>query len=62
MVKIKLRELHYTCCAFFVTNRLWRKTPLLRWRINPFGRYHFDLARMRQDSGQLVELPSELSA
>jgi hypothetical protein len=26
-------------------------TPLLRRHINPFGRYHFDLARMRQDGG-----------
>src|SRR5271165_5983537 len=33
-------------------------TPLLRRHINPFGRYHFDLVRMRQDRGQLVELPS----
>jgi hypothetical protein len=24
-------------------------TPLMRKRINPFGRYHFDLSRMRQD-------------
>jgi hypothetical protein len=26
-------------------------TPLLWRHINPFGRYHFDLARMRQDGG-----------
>jgi len=25
-------------------------TPLIRRHINPFGRYHFDLARMRQDA------------
>ncbi len=25
-------------------------TPLLRKHVNPFGRYHFDLQRMRQDS------------
>ena len=37
-------------------------TPLLRRHINPFGRYHFDLTRMRQDGDQLVELPSEPSA
>jgi hypothetical protein len=30
--------------------------------INPFGRYHSDLTRMRQDGGQPVELPSEPSA
>ena len=30
--------------------------------LNPFGRYYFDLVRMRQDGGQLVELPSEPSA
>jgi hypothetical protein len=32
-----------------------------RWHLNPFGRYYFDLVRMRQDGGQLVELPSEPS-
>jgi hypothetical protein len=37
-------------------------TPLLRRHLNPFGRYYFDLVRMRQDGGQLVELPSEPSA
>jgi Tn3 transposase DDE domain len=37
-------------------------TPLLRTHLNPFGRYYFDLVRMRQDGGQLVELPSEASA
>jgi Tn3 transposase DDE domain len=37
-------------------------TPLLRRHLNPFGRYYFDLVRMRQDGGQLVELPSEASA
>ena len=37
-------------------------TPLLRRHLNPFGRYYFDLVRMRQDGGQLVELPSESSA
>jgi hypothetical protein len=37
-------------------------TPLLRRYLNPFGRYYFDLVRMRQDGGQLVELPSEPSA
>ncbi len=26
-------------------------TPLIRKHINPFGRYHFDLTRMRQDLG-----------
>ena len=26
-------------------------TPLMRKHINPFGRYHFDLTRMRQDLG-----------
>jgi hypothetical protein len=26
-------------------------TPLIRRHINPFGRYHFDLARMRQEGG-----------
>jgi integrase/recombinase XerD len=36
--------------------------PLLRRHLNPFGRYYFDLVRMRQDGGQLVELPSEPSA
>ena len=44
------------------TSRLLAQTPLLRRHINPFGRYHFDLARMRQDVGPLVELPSEPSA
>ena len=35
----------------------------LGWRhLNPFGRYYFDLVRVRQDGGQLVELPSEPSA
>jgi TnpA family transposase len=35
----------------------------LGWRhLNAFGRYYFDLVRMRQDGGQLVELPSEPSA
>jgi hypothetical protein len=24
-------------------------TPLMRKHINPFGRYHFDLSRMRQN-------------
>jgi hypothetical protein len=37
-------------------------TPLLRRHLNPFGRYYFDLVLMRQDGGQLVELPSEPSA
>ena len=37
-------------------------TPLLRRHLNPFGRYYFDLVRMRQDGGQLLELPSEPSA
>ena len=37
-------------------------TPLLRRHLNPFGRYYFDLVRMRQDGSQLVELPSEPSA
>ena len=26
-------------------------TPLLRKHLNPFGRYHFDLERMRQTAG-----------
>jgi hypothetical protein len=37
-------------------------TPLLGRHLNPFGRYCFDLVRMRQDGGQLLELPSETSA
>ena len=37
-------------------------TPLLRRHLNPFGRYYFDLVRMRQDGGQLVELAWEPSA
>jgi hypothetical protein len=37
-------------------------SPLLRRHLNPFGRYYFDLVRMRQDGCQLVELPSEPSA
>ena len=37
-------------------------TPLLRRHINPFGRYHFDLARMRQDAGSLAEFSSEPSS
>jgi hypothetical protein len=28
-------------------------TPLMRKHINPFGRYHFDLNRMRQDLDRL---------
>ena len=27
-------------------------TPLLRRHINPFGRYHFDLNRMRHDTNR----------
>jgi hypothetical protein len=26
-------------------------TPLIRKHLNPFGRYHFDLGRMRQTAG-----------
>ena len=26
-------------------------TPLMRKHLNPFGRYHFDLERMRQTAG-----------
>src|SRR5208283_3952009 len=39
-------------------SRAWGSltTPLLRQHINPFGRYHFNFARMRQDGGPLVEL------
>ena len=36
-------------------------TQLLRRHINPFGRYHFDLARMRQDAVSLAEFSSEPS-
>lgn len=27
-------------------------TPLMRRHLNPFGRYHFDLDRMRQTAGR----------
>jgi hypothetical protein len=36
-------------------------TPLLRRHINPFGRYHFDLARMRRDGDSLAKPTSEAS-
>jgi hypothetical protein len=30
-------------------------TPLFRKHVNPFGKYHFDLERMRQTEGGLEE-------
>jgi hypothetical protein len=36
-------------------------TPLLRRHINPFSRYHFDLARMRRDGDSLAKPTPELS-
>ena len=33
---------------------LTQTTPLMRKQLNPFGRYHFDLDRMRQTRRRLA--------
>ena len=38
-------------CHVIDATMLARTTPLIRKHLNPFGRYHFDLDRMRQTGG-----------
>ncbi len=38
-------------CHVIDATMLAQTTPLIRKHLNPFGRYHFDLDRMRQTGG-----------